>query len=325
MTGSPTTKRFDCITLGETMLRLSPPGTQRLEQTRSLGLHIGGAESNFAAALARMGQRVAWVSRLPQNPLGLQTAQAIRQQGVNIEGVRWAENERMGLYFVEHGPAPRGVRVWYDRAGSAASRMSPEDLPLDMIAASRWLHLTGITPALSAGCAATAQAAMQHARQHGLMISFDVNYRALLWPPEQAASILEPLCQEADYVTAALRDAVSLFGAPDRADQAAQALQARWGGTVLITSGDSGAVACDGIQITNGAAFLTTIVDRLGAGDAFSAGVICRLLEAAPLADALNFGAALAALKLTIEGDMALVNRSEVEALIAGGLSGLQR
>lgn len=318
-------KRFDCVTLGETMLRLAPTGDQRLEQTRELQIQIGGAESNVAVALARMGKQVAWVSRLPLNPLGRQTAQAIRQQGVSVEGVAWAENARMGLYYVESGPTPRGIRVWYDRAGSAASAMTPDDLPLDLIAAAHWLHLTGITPALSESCAATVQTAMQHAHQHGLTVSFDVNYRALLWPPPAAAKGLEPFCREADYVTVALRDAVNLFSAPDDTEQAARSLQQRWGGTLIITSGDSGAVAYDGTTLATSSALPTTIIDRLGAGDAFSAGVICRRLEDASLADALQFGAALAALKLTIPGDMALVNRDEVEALLTGTASSLQR
>src|SRR5690606_19370913 len=121
--------------------------------------------------------------------------------------------------------------------------------PLDLIAAAHWLHLTGITPALSESCAATVQTAMQHAHQHGLTVSFDVNYRALLWPPPAAAKGLEPFCREADYVTIALRDAVNLFSAPDDTEQAARSLQQRWGGTLIITSGDSGAVAYDGTTL----------------------------------------------------------------------------
>lgn len=319
----PQTRKLDIVTLGETMIRLTAPRHMRIEQAIQFDVHVGGAETNVAVAMARLGKRAAWVSRLPDNPMGHIVANTLRQYGVDVSGITWDANARMGLYFLEMGSAPRSARVWYDRANSAASQLSPADLPLDLIASAGWLHITGITPALSASCTETVRAAFGHAKKHHLTCSFDVNYRALLWSPEQASAALEPLCKMADVVMVAMRDAKKLFGAPE--NSAASELQRRWGGTVVVTCGADGAQADDGSGLVTCAAFPTTLVERLGAGDAFASGVICCLMEGAPLPEALRFGTALAALKLTIPGDLALVSRREVEDVIAQGGQSIHR
>ncbi len=316
---------IDLVTIGESMLRISPPGGLRLEQANQVGLFVGGAESNLAVGIARMGKQVAWVSRLPANPLGQMIANTLREYGVDVSGVTWAKGERLGLYFVELASPPRPIRVWYDRAGSAASRLSPSDLPYDLIASARWLHLTGITPALSDSCAEALHAAMDHAHKNAQTVSFDVNYRALLWGPQAASKALAPYCKKADMVIVAARDAANLFGAGNQAEEAARSLQAQWGGTVIVTQGDRGACAFDGAELVSCKAFQVTMTDRLGAGDAFDAGLITRKLEGAPLVEAMMFGSALAALKLTVPGDLPVISRAEVEELLATGGSSLLR
>lgn len=310
---------MDLVTIGESMLRLSPPDTQRLEGASVLSVHVAGSESNVAVAMARLGKQAAWVSRLPDTPMGHTVANMIRLNGVDTSRVIWAEYERLGLMFVENGSPPRPTRAWYDRAHSAASKLTPADLPLDLIAEARWLHLSGITPALSESCAATIRAALNHAHQHRRSVSFDVNYRALLWSTEQAAVTLEPFCRDADVVLVALRDARSLFGVSANADavSAAHELQQCWGGLIIVTQGDSGTASDDGTTTAYCNAYPVTIVDRIGAGDAFAAGAICRLLENATSVDMLQFGAALAALKLTVPGDFSPLSRQEVETLIS--------
>jgi 2-dehydro-3-deoxygluconokinase len=310
---------LDFITLGESMLRFSPPDKRRLEQTSQFNCYVAGAESNVAAALARLGKAVAWVSRLPDNPLGKIVANTLRQYGVDLRGVRWVNDERQGLYFVEDGSAPRPIRVWYDRAHSAASHMTPTDLDVDLIASARWLHLTGITSALSDGCRDTMRAALKLAKAQGRRISFDVNYRALLWQAEAAAKVLSEFCQAADVKFVAARDAETLFHVLGDASAIARDLQKQWGGVVVVTQGTEGVYACDGQNDFTAQAYKVDIVDRVGAGDALAAGIICRLLEDAPLEDALRFGSALASLKLTIPGDIAVVTRAEVEELISKG------
>ncbi len=316
---------LDFVTFGETMLRLSPPGVSRLEQVRSLDAAIGGSESNLAIALARLGKRSAWVSRLPANPLGALIENTIRQYGVDTGGVRWALGERLGLYFIEFGSAPRPTQVYYDRAGSAFSRMKPDELPTALIETSRWFHCSGITFGLSGSCIETTHAALAFARERGLTISFDVNYRARLWTPEAAGRALEPICRQADVILVALRDAQALFNAGPDARSAARSLFDRWGKTVALTCGAEGAVGCDANGLVEAPAFPVTIVDRIGAGDAFAAGVLCRISEGASLAEALQYGTAVAALKLTVAGDLALVTRAEVDELLRNRAGMLNR
>lgn len=316
---------LDLFTFGECLLRLSAPEPLRLEQADALEVHVAGAESNLAIALARLGKRAAWFSRLPDTPLGQRALRFIAQHGVDVTDVLCVPDERIGLLFSERGAPPRPTRVWYDRADSAASRLQPSDLPTARLAAARWLHFTGITPALSDSCAATCHAAVAQARQHGLKIAFDVNYRSLLWTPQRAREVLTPFCQAADLVFIAKRDAMTLFEAQGEAVAQAEQLQRLWSGTVIVTDGERGAAACSPDGIAQCAAFPAQVVERLGAGDAFAGGVLCRLLEDAPLSDALTFGAATAALKLSIRGDVALITRSEVEALRAGNRSALRR
>ena len=147
---NPMTPRFDVITLGETMLRLTPPALRRIEQTQTFDLEIGGSESNTSVGLARMGLKVAWVSRLTDNALGRLIARGIATQGVDVSQVVWTREHRIGVYFLEEGRPPRPSRVIYDRADSAFSHMTPADLPLSLFApgGARLLHVTGITPAL---------------------------------------------------------------------------------------------------------------------------------------------------------------------------------
>jgi len=177
---------FDVITFGETMLRLSAPGYGRLEEAVTLDVRIGGSESNTAVALARLGLRSAWWSKLPTNPLGRRIENEIRRWGVDTSGVIWDESPpaRAGLYFLDFGVAPRGIDVYYDRAASAASALVPEEINPERIAQARLLHLTGITPALSPSCAQATERALALARQARTAVSFDVNYRAKLWSPE---------------------------------------------------------------------------------------------------------------------------------------------
>jgi 2-dehydro-3-deoxygluconokinase len=316
---------YDLFTFGEAMLKLMPPHERRLEQTAELLISAGGSELNVACGLARLGKRPAWFSRLPSTPLSSIVINTLRQHGVDVSQVLRVPDERLGLFFVEYGVPPRGIRVLYDRAHSAASKLTAEDLPYNAIAQSGWLHMSGITPALSPACAEAVTAAMRFAHAHNIHVSFDVNYRALLWSAKDAAKALNPLCEGADVVFIALRDAVSLFGAAYDMEQALTTLHERWRGAVIITQSDAG---CGGINAHERAqvnAYPVTIRERVGAGDAFVAGALCQLLERAPLTEVLQFGAATAALKLSMSGEIALVTRDEVQALINGQGGGLVR
>ncbi|MBZ0295158.1 MAG: sugar kinase [Anaerolineae bacterium] len=319
--------QYDLITLGETMWRLSPPSHIRLDIAQTLDIQVGGSESNTAIALARLGKRVAWWSRLPKNPLGQHIAQVLRTYGVDVSGIYWQENARLGTYFIEFGSSPRPTQVIYDRANSAASQMEPSDFDWSALKHTRRLHLTGITPALSQSCLETTRRAIAEAKANGVALSFDINYRAKLWSWDQCRPYMDELATQADLAFIALRDARNLLQKPDAtACAAASKLYERWSGTsVIVTQGEKGAVTFEGSEHHEVPAYKVQIVDRVGAGDAFSAGVLCGLLDNKPLPEAVQFGTAAAALKMTVPGDIALIAHHEVEALLASDSTEIQR
>src|SRR3954453_16314627 len=168
----------DVITFGEAMVRLSPPSFRRLEQTRSLDVQVGGAELNTAVGLARLGRRTAWGSRLTDNPLGRLIANHAREAGVCTDHVIWTKDDRVGVYFLEFGAAPRASSVLYDRKGAAIASIAPGMVAWDKVfAGCKWFHVTGITPALSPSAAEVTREAMQAARSAGVSTSMDLNYR----------------------------------------------------------------------------------------------------------------------------------------------------
>lgn len=321
----------DLVTLGESMWRLSAPGVERLATARTLDVNIGGAESNVAIALARLGKRVAWWSRLPRNPLAENLLLVLRSHGVDTSGVRLVEDAeaRLGTYFIEFGSDPRPTRVIYDRANSAASRMQPEDFDWPTLRQTRRLHLTGITPALGPSCLETVRHAIAEGCRAGTHITLDLNYREKLWSWEECRPVIDELAAACDLVICAARDARNLLqvGAQTEAAELVGSLFARWRGpSVALTSGAQDSLAHDGRQLHRASAFAgVRIVDRIGAGDAFAAGLHCALLEDMPWPQALRLGNAVAALKLTMPGDVALVRRREVDELLAAGSGEIQR
>src|SRR6202790_3453251 len=169
------------------MIRLSPPNFRRLEQARSLDVQVGGAELNTAVALARLGRRSAWVSRLTDNPLGRMIANRAREAGVSTDHLVWTSEDRVGLYFLEFGAAPRASSVVYDRKGAAIAGIKPGMVPWDKVfQGARWFHVTGITPALSSSAAAVAREALAAARAASVSTSIDLNHRVKLWTQDEA-------------------------------------------------------------------------------------------------------------------------------------------
>ena len=310
----------DVLTFGETMLRLSPPGRLRLAQAASLDVWVAGSESNVAAALCTLGLSVTWVSRLPDSPPGHKVADALHALGVNVSHVVWTPPaERVGLLYAEAAAEPRAGAVFYDRAHSAASFLSPDDLPDALFDTHRHLHISGITPALSVTCAAAVTDAIGRAKARGRTVSLDINYRAKLWPPDAAAAALVPLIPQVAVLFCSRDDAARLFGLAGDDAARASGLRARFGVPVaVLTAGADGAVACDadGCQAVSAVPVETTI-ERFGSGDAFAACFLAEYLTGASLEAALRMGVAAAALKRTILGDMLVATRAEVEAVLA--------
>jgi 2-dehydro-3-deoxygluconokinase len=316
---------MDLVTFGEAMVRLTPPGSQRIEQARSFDVYVGGSELNVAVAAARLGVKATWLSRLPSNALGRMIASRAREQGVDVSRVAWTEDgeDRAGLYFVELGAAPRPSSVLYDRTGSAMSGVRPGTI--DWAAAfhgARWFHTSGITPALSESAAATAGEALVAAKQAGLTVSYDLNYRAKLWSPEKARTVQEPFMRHVDVLIASADTAQHVFGIGE-----AVRLHERLGiGTIAMTVREcprvslntwSASVFREGV-VHRAPTYEVEVVDGIGAGDAFAAGLIAARLRAADWDTAVREATALSALQHTVPGDFSQSTRGEVDQLLGG-------
>lgn len=311
---------YDVVTVGETMVRFTPPGLQRFGQSASIEMYVGGSESNSAVGLARLGHKVAWVSRLTRNPIGEWIANTIAGQGVDTSHLVWTDQDRVGTYFMEQGQPPRPSQVYYDRAGSAMSRMTPEDLPTGLFreGACKILHLSGITVGISEQAAQTVWAAVRMASEAGWAICFDLNYRAKLWTPAEALAACIPFMHAADYVFLPWRDAKQVMGVVGKsAEECCIELHQQFEhATLVLTLGRDGAVAVSPSgQTFQQPAFVTTEVERLGGGDAFSAGFLSGILQELDVVNCLRWGAAAAAMKYTIPGDLPLFDRKAVRDL----------
>jgi 2-dehydro-3-deoxygluconokinase len=317
---------YEIVTLGEAMIRLSPPDMLRLGQTTTLDFQIGGSEWNVACNMAHLGLRAAWLSRLTRNPLGEVIAAQTRAHGVDTSYLAWTDQDRVGVYFLEFGRPPRATNVIYDRADSAASKMGAGDFDLGMLARTRMFLTSGITAALGERCRALCEAAIAQARAAGAFTIFDVNHRAKLWSGPEARAAISPLIRASSLLFCSRGDAGIVFGQHGSPEAITDALQQELGVPVVVSLGASGSCARDEqgrfLQIEHPP---TTEVDRVGAGDAFATGVFYGLLKHGSLAEALPYGGALAALKLTVPGDVAWLGRDELEALVAGAGGGIRR
>lgn len=303
------------VVFGEAMLRLSPPSGERLRSASSWAVHVAGAEANVAVDLAMLGVPVAWVGALPASPLGLRAASALRAAGVDLGLVEWVPGARIGLFLVDHGTGARATSVLYDRADSAFARAAR--WPAGGLGAATFAVVSGVTPAISQRAREAAGRMAREAAAAGVRLCVDVNYRARLWSPAQARAALEPLLRLADVVVCSEADAVAVFDVePDP-----ETFRARFAPAAtmcVVTRSERGVLAASGDGLHDVPALETTVVDRLGMGDAFLAGLLHGLLEDCGHEAALRRGVTLAALKSTIGGDHAAVDAEELRAAAGG-------
>jgi 2-dehydro-3-deoxygluconokinase len=321
------------VAFGEIMIRLTAPGAEILLQTPRLDVTFGGAEANVAVALARLGHDTRMVSFVPDNALGRATIDEIRRHGVDCEGMRLATG-RMGLYFLTQGAGPRAPEVLYDRANSAFALADPEavDWARELDGAG-WLHLSGVTAAIGKKSSQAAIRCAQEARRLGVTLSFDCNYRAKLWQAWKGdgRKILSEIIGQADVVFGDHRDIGLILGRdfPTEGGEAADAAFAafpnlqRLAATRRVqTSADrqdlSAVMHARDASWEAPAMSLTQIVDRIGAGDAFAAGLIHGLRRKLGDEHALKFALATACLKHVTPGDFSLARVEDVEALLSG-------
>lgn len=332
------------ITFGEIMLRLSPPGYLRFEQARSFDALYGGGEANVALSLAQFGHDAAFVTRLPANAIGDACRNELRQFGVDISLIVRG-GSRLGIYYCEKGASVRPSKVVYDRAGSAIATSSREDFDWDRILRDAdWFHFTGITPALGDNVAAIALDAVRAAREKGIPVSCDLNYRKNLWSPEKAGTVMTGLMPYVDVLIANEEDAEKVFGiraaetdishgnlSTEGYRKVGAALIERFGfRSAAITLRESysasengwSAILCTAETCRVSRRYVVHIVDRVGGGDSFGAGLIHGTLTGMGDAQALEFAVAASALKQTIEGDFNVISVDEVSKLAAGDASG---
>ena len=335
------------VTMGEIMLRLSTPNNEKFIQADEFDINYGGGEANVAVSLANYGHEADFVSALPKNPIGDAAIATLRKYNVGTKHIS-RSGERVGIYFLETGSAMRASNVVYDRAHSSISTAKVDEFDFDEIFKyADWLHFTGITPAVSDSAAELTEAALKAAKKAGVTVSVDLNFRKKLWSSEKAKKIMTNLMQYVDVCIGNEEDAEKVLGfKPGNTDVTAGELELS--GYVDIfnqmcdqfkfkyvisslresfsaSNNDWSACIMDGAtrEFYHSKKYhVTPIVDRVGGGDSFAAGVICGLCDKKDFKSALEFAVAASALKHTIPGDFNLVTREDVESLAGGDGSG---
>lgn len=302
--------------VGESMALLVAPPSQRLRHARSLELKVGGAESNVAIAVARLGLTSRWCSRVGDDELGRLVLGAVAAEGVDVGDVVVAEGERTGLYLRDRGTG--GSRAHYYRDGSAASRLGPRGIDEAALRASDVLHVTGITPSLSPSAAAFVTWAIDCGREGGALISFDVNFRSKLWSADTARPVIEDLIGRADLVLVGDEEARALWGEPDPARLGAR-LGALGATEVVVKSGADGAGHWRDGTLTVAEGFVVDEVDPVGAGDAFAGGYLAGCAWGLWIEERLRVATAMGAIAVTGSGDYeALPDRDELQRFLDG-------
>ena len=335
------------VTMGEIMLRLSTPNFEKFIQADGFDINYGGGEANVAVSLANYGYDTEYVTAVPDNEIGECAVAALRKYNVGTKYIARC-GERLGIYYLESGSAMRPSKVVYDRAHSSISTATEQEFDFDAIFADAdWFHFTGITPAISDSAAELTEKALIAAKKHGVKVSVDLNFRKKLWTSEKAQRVMTGLMKYVDVCIGNEEDAELVLGfKPAQTDVVSGNLELagyrsifeqmveKFGFEYCVSSlrvshsaSDNGWSACmyarDTKEFYHSKEYqIRPIVDRVGGGDSFAAGVICGLLDGKKFQDALEFAVAASALKHTIPGDFNLVSRREVEILAGGDASG---
>lgn len=332
------------ITFGEIMLRLAPEGYYRFVQADTFGATYGGGEANVAVSLANYGFDAKFVTKLPAHEIGQATVNSLRKYGVDTSYITRG-GDRVGIYFLEKGASQRPSKVIYDRAGSSIATATKEDFNWkEIFDGAEWFHFTGITPALNDEVAAICLEACKAAKENGVTISCDLNYRNKLWSKEKAGEVMGELCKYVDVCIANEEDAADVFGIHaantdvttgtvnhEGYKDVAKQLADRFGfSKVAITLRESisandnnwSAMLYDGNDYFFSKKYKMHIVDRVGGGDSFGGGLIAASLNGFDSQATIEFAVAASCLKHSIEGDMNLVSMDEVLKLAGGDGSG---
>lgn len=332
------------VCFGEIMLRLAPEGYYRFVQAEKFGATFGGGEANVSVSLANYGVNAAYVTKIPDNDIAQACVNSLRKFGVDTTSIVRG-GERLGIYYLEKGASQRPSKVIYDRAYSSIAMASRSDFDWDKILeGATWFHFTGITPALSDACAEICLDAVKAAKAKGITVSCDLNYRKKLWSKEKAKEVMTKLASYIDVCIANEEDASDVFGIKaDDTDittgklshegykSVAKKLVDTFGfkkvaitlrGSISANDNNWAAMLYDGKEYYQSKNYLIHIVDRVGGGDSFGAGLIYSLINNFEPQDAIEFAVAASCLKHTIEGDYNMVSVDEVLKLARGDGSG---
>ena len=332
------------VSLGEIMLRLSPVEKKRFYQANIFEAVYGGGEANVAVSLAMFGHNACFVSKVPENEIGESCVNFLKTYGVNTKYIKTG-NGRLGIYFLEHGASIRPSKVVYDRANSAMSNANVNDFDFNEIFnGATWFHISGITPAISKTASELSKKALKIAKEKGIKTSFDLNFRKKLWTSDEAIKTLKPLMKYVDICIGNEEDAKNCLGfSPKNThvesgilniqgyEETLKNLKEEFNFQIVvstlresISASKNNWSAClyDGEEFIVSKKYSLDIVDRVGAGDSFSAGLIHGLITKNTHQEALEFATASSALKHSIPGDFNLIKENEVENLVSGDSSG---
>lgn len=332
------------ITFGEVMLRLAPEGYYRFLQADTFGATFGGGEANVAVSLANYGYDAAFVTKLPAHEIGQMAVNSLRKYGVDTSKIVRG-GDRVGIYFLEKGASQRPSKVIYDRAHSAIWEADVSDFDWEnILKGADWFHFTGITPALGDNVAAICLKAVKAAKKLGLTVSCDLNYRKKLWSREKAGKVMAELMPYVDVCIANEEDAADVFGITaadtditsgkvnhDGYKDVAKQLKDRFGfkyvaitlrSSISANDNDWAAMLYDGNDYYFSRQYRMHIVDRVGGGDSFGAGLIYSMLENMEPQQIIEFAVAASCLKHSVEGDYNMMSVSEVMNLVGGNASG---
>lgn len=332
------------ITFGEIMLRLAPEGYYRFVQAEKYGATYGGGEANVSVSLANFGLDTAFVTKLPKHEIGQAGVNSLRRFGVDTSYIVRG-GDRVGIYYLEKGASQRPSKVIYDRAGSAIATAKKEDFDWNKIFEdAEWFHFTGITPALGDEIAEICLEACKAAKAKGITVSCDLNYRNKLWSKEKAGEVMAKLCEYVDVCIANEEDANDVFGIKAKDTDVttgkvnhegykdvAKQLADRFGfkkvaitlrGSISANDNNWAAMLYDGSDYYFSKNYLIHIVDRVGGGDSFGAGLIYSCINNFAPQETIEFAVAASCLKHSIEGDFNMVSVDEVKKLAGGDGSG---
>jgi 2-dehydro-3-deoxygluconokinase len=317
---------FDVVTVGEGMLRLSPPRYERIRRMRTLDVHVCGSQGNVASNIARLGLRTAFATKVPNSALGLLMKDHYMSCGVDPSLIKLVDGTRLGVNYIEFGATPRPSAVVYDRKNSAASTIAPGDFNWDQILRGAKLAYTdGIFPGLSKSCAESALEFITAAKRQGCLIGFDVNYREHLWSPEEARRVQSEIIKNVDILITTQWDSEIVFGYKGSYEEIIRQFHEEFGCKIVgitlrevydVLHGGWNTMIYTGGQVLHGVKHDVDVIDRFGGGDSWGSGFLYAYLTTGDPEYAMNFGNAFCALHHTIPGDVCHASVQEVELLM---------